>query len=50
MYGMQIDTMKQALKRYRTAFLAAEDQKKIATDTYRENIVAGVLANIERDL
>ena len=28
MYGMQIDTIKLSLQRYRTAYLAAEEQKK----------------------
>ena len=50
MYGMQIDSIKLALKRYRTAYLAAEQQKKHATDNYRVNIIAGVRANIEREL
>ena len=35
MYGMQIDTIKLALQRYRTAYLDAEEQKKNATDNYR---------------
>ena len=50
MYGMQIDTIKLALQRYRTAYLAAEDQKKKATDNYKKELIWGVRANIEREL
>lgn len=50
MYGMQIDTIKLALQRYRTAYLDAEEQKKNATDNYRQNIVWKVKSDIEAQL
>ena len=50
MYGMQIDTIKLSLQRYRTAYLAAEEQKKNATDNYRQNIVWKVKSEIEAQL
>ena len=50
MYGMQIDTIKLALQRYRTAYLDAEAQKKNATDNYRQNIIWKVKSDIEAQL
>lgn len=50
MYGMQIDTIKLALQHYRTAYLDAEEQKKNATDNYRQNIVWKVKRDIEAQL
>lgn len=50
MYGMEIDSIKLALQRYRTAYLDAEEQKKNATDNYKQSLIWGVRANIEREL
>ena len=50
MYGLEIDSIKLALQRYRTAYLDAEEQKKNATDNYKQELVWGVRANIEREL
>lgn len=50
MYGMEIDSIKLALQRYRTAYLDAEEQKKNATDNYKQDLIWGVRANIEREL
>ena len=50
MYGMEIDSIKLSLQRYRTAYLDAEEQKKNATDNYKQSLIWGVRANIEREL
>ena len=50
MYGMEIDSIKLALQRYRTAYLDAEEQKKSATDNYKKELIWGVRANIECEL